>query len=344
MIELINISKIYSVGQRKIVAINDVSLHVAQGSIFGIIGESGAGKSSLLRCVNLLERPSVGHVKIAGRELTTLSAPELRKERRRIGMIFQHFNLLGSKTVWDNIALPLKFINKKKDEIGSIIRPLIALTGLNGKETSYPHELSGGQKQRVAIARALATKPDVLLCDEATSALDPKTTQSILELLREINQKTGLTILLITHELDVIKTICDRVALMDKGKILEAQNVVDFFAQPQTALAKNIVENSLKMHLPEDLKRELSHQSATKKYPIVRIVFRGVLVREAVISMASRRFLIDISILQSNIEFIGKNAIGFLLAELKGESEPIEKTLRFFQDQHLEYEVVGYVS
>lgn len=344
MIELINISKRYVAKTREIIAIDDVSLYVAQGSIYGIIGESGAGKSSLLRCVNLLERPDLGHVKVAGRELTTLSQAELRQERQRIGMIFQHFNLLGSKSVWDNIALPLKFLNKKKEEIDHIIKPLIELTGLSGKESSYPHELSGGQKQRVAIARALATKPDVLLSDEATSALDPKTTQSILELLREINQKTGLTILLITHELDVIKTICDRVALMDKGKILEAQNVIDFFAQPKTTLAKNIVENSLKMQIPADLKQELSHQSSTKKYPIVRIVFRGTLVREAVISMASRQFSIDISILQSNIEFIGKNAIGFLLAELKGESEPIEQTLRFFQEKHLEYEVIGYVS
>lgn len=344
MIELTNISKYFSVGKREIIAIDNVSLQVAKGSIYGIIGESGAGKSSLLRCVNLLERPSRGLVKVAGRELTTLSVPELRMARQRIGMIFQHFNLLGSKTVWDNIALPLKFINKKKDEIDQIIRPLIELTGLSGKETSYPHELSGGQKQRVAIARALATKPDVLLSDEATSALDPKTTQSILELLREINQKTGLTILLITHELEVIKTICDAVALMDKGRILEAQNVIDFFAHPKTSLGKNIVENSLKMQIPVDLKQELSLQSPTKKYPVVRIVFRGTLVREAIISMASRQFLIDISIVQSNIEFIGKNAVGFLLAELRGESEPIQQTLSFFSDRHLEYEVVGYVS
>ena len=246
MIELINISKNYRVGRREILAIDNVNLHVAQGCIYGIIGESGAGKSSLLRCVNLLERPSTGRVKVAGSELTALSKTELRTARKRIGMIFQHFNLLGSKTVWDNIALPLKFINKKKDEIELLIKPLIELTGLSGKETSYPHELSGGQKQRVAIARALATKPDVLLSDEATSALDPKTTRSILELLREINRKTGLTILLITHELEVIKTICDRVALMDQGKILEDQKVLDFFAKPKTALAKNIVENSLR--------------------------------------------------------------------------------------------------
>jgi D-methionine transport system ATP-binding protein len=344
MIELINISKRYNTANKEILALDNVSIHVTKGSIYGIIGESGAGKSSLLRCVNLLERPNEGQVKVAGRELTVLSESELRTARQRIGMIFQHFNLLGSKTVWDNIALPLKFINKKEDEISQIIKPLIELTGLAGKETSYPHELSGGQKQRVAIARALATNPDVLLSDEATSALDPQTTQSILKLLQEINEKTGLTILLITHELEVIKTICDRVALMDRGKVLEAQDVIDFFAHPQTTLAKNIVENSLKMHVPAELKQELSDQSAVKKYPVVRIVFRGKLAREAVISMASRQFSIDISIVQSNIEFIGENAIGFLLAELRGEEEPIQQTLRFFSDKHLEYEVVGYVS
>jgi D-methionine transport system ATP-binding protein len=345
MIHLIGISKYYSVGGRDIKALDDIHLYVSTGAIFGIIGESGAGKSSLLRSINLLERPSAGQVIVAGKDLTSLSKEEIRKERCLMGMIFQHFNLLGSCHVYDNIALPLRFLGLRREVIDEIITPLIKLTGLVGKERHYPHQLSGGQKQRVAIARALATKPRLLLCDEATSALDRKTTISILDLLKEINERTGLTILLITHELEVIKTICHQVALLDHGRILETSSVVDFFAHPKTDLAKRIVEDSLKMHIPADLKQELaSEQIGQKKYPIVRIVFRKTLVREAVISRASRKFMIDISILQSNIEFIGENAVGFLLAELRGEKEAIEGCLAFFRVQLLDYEVMGYVS
>ena len=344
MIKLEGLTKRYLVNGRELLALNNVNLHVAQGTIYGVIGESGAGKSSLLRCVNMLERPSSGRVVIAAQELTTMSISELREQRRHIGMIFQHFNLLGSCTVYDNIALPLKFINTGKAAMEKIITPLIELTGLKGKERQYPHQLSGGQKQRVAIARALATNPRVLLCDEATSALDPKTTDSILQLLREINQNTGLTILLITHELEVIKSICHQVALINQGRILEAENVVDFFANPQTQQAKQIVESSLKMHIPANLESEMSEKSSVKKYPIVRIVFRGHLVREAVISMASRQFLVDISILQSNIEFISNSVVGFLLAELRGEMVDVERCMKFFTDKQLDYQVVGYVS
>lgn len=344
MIELRGVSKNYQIGQRHIMALDNVNLVVPEGSIFGIIGESGAGKSSLLRMVNLLERPSQGKVILAGKELTALSLPELRRARQEIGMIFQHFNLLSTRTVLENIALPLTFSHKSLKEILAVIKPLIELVGLSGKEQNYPHQLSGGQKQRVAIARALATKPKVLLSDEATSALDPKTTTSILELLRQINKNTGLTILLITHELEVIKSVCDRVALMEHGRILEIENIVDFFAHPKTPLAKSIVENALKMQVPPELMREISDLGRDKKYPIIRIVFRGILVREPVISMASRQFSINISILQSNIEFIGNNAIGFLLAELKGENAQIKQTLEYFLEKDLEYEVIGYVS
>ncbi len=344
MIKLEGVTKRYLVNGRELLALNDINLQVAPGSIYGVIGESGAGKSSLLRCVNMLERPSAGRVIVADQELTTMTANELREQRRRIGMIFQHFNLLGSCTVYDNIALPLKFIGTSTAAMEETIRPLIELTGLKGKERQYPHQLSGGQKQRVAIARALATKPRVLLCDEATSALDPKTTDSILQLLREINQSTGLTILLITHELEVIKSICHQVALLNQGRILEAENVVEFFAKPKTDTAKQIVESSLKMHIPADLEGEISEKTSEKKYPIVRIVFRGHMVREAIISMASREFLVDISILQSNIEFISNSVVGFLLAELRGEIADVERCMEFFTDKKLDYQVVGYVS
>jgi D-methionine transport system ATP-binding protein len=344
MIDLKNITKRYKVNNREITAVDTVSLHVPKGAIYGIIGQSGAGKSSLIRSVNMLERPSAGQVFVGGKELTQLSLSELRRERRRIGMIFQHFNLISSKTVWENIALPLELINKSKAEIAFRLKPLIELTGLCHKEQHYPHQLSGGQKQRVAIARALATQPEVLLCDEATSALDPQTTSSILELLQEINHKTALTILLITHELEVIKSICHYVALMSQGRIIEAEPVIDFFAHPKSTLAKTMVETSLKMQIPTQLKEELGPLGPHKPYPIVRIVFRGTLVREAVISLASRKFMMDISIIQSNIEYIGDHTVGFLLAELRGDKALIGETLNFFSSKNLEYEVVGYVS
>lgn len=344
MIELVGIKKRYHIEGREIVAIDDVSLQIPAGGIFGIIGESGAGKSSLLRSINLLERPDEGVINVAGLDVTAMNEADLRQVRRQIGMIFQHFNLLSSGTVYNNVALPLKFCGLSKHDIDERIHPLIEMVGLTDKLYHYPHQLSGGQKQRVAIARALATQPHVLLCDEATSALDPKTTESILSLLRDINEKTGLTIVLITHELEVIKSVCDRVALMAHGRIVEMQDVIDFFAHPQSDIAKELVESSLKMKIPPDLRREIDTTHQEKKYPIVRIVFRGTLVREAVITIAARRFGIDISILQSNIEFIGKSAIGFLLAELRGDSASIKNSLSYFAEKELDYEVIGYVS
>jgi D-methionine transport system ATP-binding protein len=345
MIKLTGLNKRYVTAGHEIWALRDVTLHVPKGSIFGIIGESGAGKSSLLRSVNMLEPPTSGEVLVDGHNMTVLSQVELLEKRRKLGMIFQHFNLLASCNVYDNIALPLKFIGADKKTLETVIPPLINLVGLTGREQSYPHQLSGGQKQRVAIARALATKPNVLLSDEATSALDQKTTESILDLLVEINEKTGLTILLITHELDVIKAICHNVALMDHGQIVESGPVVDFFSAPKTPLAKQLVERSLKMHLPMSLRHELSeHKSASKQHPLVRIVFRGQMVKEAIISQASRLFLVDISIAQSNIEFIGKSVVGFLVAEIRGDELSVTQVLEFFKTKQLDFQVVGYVS
>lgn len=345
MIKLVDINKHFKANGREIVALDQINLHVKKGVIFGVIGQSGAGKSTLLRLVNMLEKPSSGQVLVDGQDLTCMSEVSLRKTRRQIGMIFQHFNLLGSANVFDNIALPLKFMGLNSQAIEETISPLIELTGLVGKEKHFPHQLSGGQKQRVAIARALATKPKILLSDEATSALDPKTTETILDLLRTINETTGLTILLITHELDVIKAICHQVALIDKGHIIESSTVEDFFAKPKSDLATQIVKSSLKMHLPLELIHELSPiKTGDKIFPLVRIIFRGPLIREAIISKASRQFSLDISILQSNIEFIGKSTVGSLLAELKGEDVAIDQCLLFFSEQNLEYSVVGYVS
>ena len=230
MIKLNNITKIFTLPDKKLTALDNVSLHVPKGQICGVIGASGAGKSTLIRCVNLLERPTHGTVVIDDVDLTQLSDPELVKTRRQIGMIFQHFNLLTSRTVFENVALPLELENKSKAEIQEKTTALLALVGLSDKHNVYPANLSGGQKQRVAIARALASDPKVLLCDEATSALDPATTQSILKLLKEINRTLGITILLITHEMEVVKRICDQVAVIDKGRLVEQGTVSEIFS------------------------------------------------------------------------------------------------------------------
>lgn len=260
MIKLVNIAKIYNSLVAPIYALRDINLTICPGEIFGIVGQSGAGKSTLVRCINLLERPSLGQVWIAGQEITSMKAADLRLVRRQIGMIFQQFNLLAAKTVYENIALPLKFAHYSPSKIQTTLAPLLRLTGLSDKQHAYPAQLSGGQKQRVAIARALASQPKVLLCDEATSALDPQTTQTILQLLKDINQRLGITIVLITHQVDVVKSICDRVALLDQGSILEVADVVSFFTAPKAVLTKKFVSLSLKHELPPLLQKRLSTQ------------------------------------------------------------------------------------
>lgn len=345
MINIINVNKYYISKNQKILALKDINLAIPKACIFGIVGESGAGKTSLLRSINMLEKPSEGRVIVDGYDLTSLNNEDLLNARRNIGMIFQHFNLLSQETVFDNISLPLRLKKINKSKLDNIILPLLETVGLKDKIYAYPKELSGGQKQRVAIARALATNPKVLLCDEATSALDQKNTESILDLLAEINEKTKVTIVLITHELDVIKSICHEVALMSQGQIIESGSVEKFFAYPETKIAKDMVEKSLKMHLPLALKREISSvPSITHLYPLIKIIFRGNLVKEAIISEASRKFMIDISIIQSNIEFIGKSVVGFLTAELRGDKKAIDDVLPYFVDKNLDIEVVGYVA
>lgn len=244
MIKLSNITKVFQQGNRTIQALNNVSLHVPAGQIYGVIGASGAGKSTLIRCVNLLERPTQGSVLVGGQELTALSESELTKARRQIGMIFQHFNLLASRTVFGNIALPLELDNTPRDEIKRRVTELLDLVGLSEKQDAYPANLSGGQKQRVAIARALASNPKVLLCDEATSALDPETTASILALLADINRQLGLTIVLITHELEVVKAICDHAALLENGHLVESGRLADLLTAPWSVLRQTLVRDN----------------------------------------------------------------------------------------------------
>ena len=249
MIELRNITKQFIQKNKETLALNGVSLHVPKGKIFGVIGSSGAGKSTLIRTVNLLERPTSGEVIIDGVNLLNLSSSELAKERRQIGMIFQHFNLLSSKTVFENIAFPLQLDNTPKEAIKQRVLELLNLVGLSEKQHDYPSSLSGGQKQRVAIARTLATNPKVLLCDEATSALDPATTLSILTLLKDINTRLNITILLITHEMNVVKRICDEVAIISEGQLIEQGPVAEVFTNPQTAVARDFLTSSINYYV-----------------------------------------------------------------------------------------------
>lgn len=345
MIKLNNITKIFTLPDKKLTALDNVSLHVPKGQICGVIGASGAGKSTLIRCVNLLERPTHGAVIIDDVDLTQLSEAELVKTRRQIGMIFQHFNLLTSRTVFENVALPLELENKSKAEIQEKTTALLELVGLSDKHNVYPANLSGGQKQRVAIARALASDPKVLLCDEATSALDPATTQSILKLLKEINRTLGITILLITHEMEVVKRICDQVAVIDKGRLIEQGTVSEIFSNPKTELAQEFISSTFHITLPEEYLENLSDTPKhTKSYPIIKFEFTGRSVDAPLLSQASKKFGVELSILTSQIDYAGGVKFGFTIAEVEGDEDAITQAKVYLMENNVRVEVLGYVQ
>lgn len=349
MIQLHQVSKVFHIqkdGQStSFTAVQPTDLTIKQGEIFGIIGSSGAGKSTLIRCVNLLERPSSGTVTVDGVVLTNLSEAELIKARRKIGMIFQHFNLLHSRTVFENIALPLELSGTPKSMIRQKVGELTQLVGLNDKHDTYPANLSGGQKQRVAIARALASDPKVLLCDEATSALDPATTQTILALLKHINKTLGITILLITHEMDVVKRICDKVAVIDKGMLIEQGKVSEIFANPKTQVAKTFIDSTFHLGLPDEFLAKLhtkpSHDTA---YPVVKYEFSGNSVDSPLFSQASKQFGVEFSILTSQMDYVGGVKFGFTIAELMGSSTAIMQANEYLTAHGVGLEVLGYVG
>ena len=345
MIKLNNITKIFTLPDKKLTALDNVSLHVPKGQICGVIGASGAGKSTLIRCVNLLERPTHGAVIIDDVDLTQLSDAELVKTRRQIGMIFQHFNLLTSRTVFENVALPLELENKSKAEIQEKTTALLALVGLSDKHNVYPANLSGGQKQRVAIACALASDPKVLLCDEATSALDPATTQSILKLLKEINRTLGITILLITHEMEVVKRICDQVAVIDKGRLIEQGTVSEIFSNPKTELAQEFISSTFHITLPEEYLENLSDTPKhAKSYPIIKFEFTGRSVDAPLLSQASKKFGVELSILTSQIDYAGGVKFGFTIAEVEGDEDAITQAKVYLMENNVRVEVLGYVQ
>ncbi|KUJ00205.1 methionine ABC transporter ATP-binding protein MetN [Vibrio sp. MEBiC08052] len=344
MIEINHVNKMFGQGDNQILALKDINLHIRQGTIFGVIGSSGAGKSTLIRCVNMLESPTSGEVIVDGVDLTKLSAAQLCQARRNIGMIFQHFNLLSSRTVFDNIALPLELAGQNQQYIHNKVNELLTLVGLTDKKQAYPSNLSGGQKQRVAIARALASDPKVLLCDEATSALDPATTQSILQLLKQINRQLDITILLITHEMDVVKSICHEVAIIGDGELVEKGSISDIFAHPKTELAHQFIRSTLDLSIPEDYESRLHPQRVPGSYPLVRMEFTGATVDAPLVSHISRDFNMDVNILSSDLDYAGGVKFGMLVAELLGEDANDQAAIEYLRSQHVKVEVLGYVN
>ena len=343
MIKVNQVNKVFYQGTKEINALIDINLHIPQGQIFGVIGSSGAGKSTLIRCVNMLEAPTSGEVIVDGIDLTKLNKSELSVARRNIGMIFQHFNLLSSRTVFNNVALPLELAGKDKAAIEAKVSELLELVGLADKRDTYPANLSGGQKQRVAIARALASDPKVLLCDEATSALDPATTQSILELLREINRKLSITILLITHEMDVVKSICHEVAIIGGGELVEKGTVGEIFAHPKTELAHQFIRSTLDLTIPEDYQARLQETRVNSSYPLVRLEFTGATVDAPLMTQIARKFNIDVSILSSDLDYAGGVKFGMMVAELFGNEADDNAAIQFLRDNNVKVEVLGYV-
>ena len=343
MIELKNLSKVFTSGGVEVKALDNISLTVPEGTIYGVIGSSGAGKSTLIRCVNLLERPSSGAVMVGGSDLTQLSDKALREARHNMGMIFQHFNLLSSRTVYGNIALPLELAGYSGDAIEAAVMPLLELTGLKEKKNSYPSELSGGQKQRVAIARALASKPRVLLCDEATSALDPQTTRSILALLKDINRQLNITILMITHEMDVVKSVCDQVAILSYGQLIEENSVEAFFVSPKTELAREFVRSAINEKPVTEIENRFQQTPEPGARPVIRITFVGQRVVEPLITQAARTYGTDFVILQADIETVGGKPMGFLMVEIVGDEQASKDALAFLEEK-VKVEVLGYVN
>ncbi len=343
MIKLENITKVFQQASRTIQALSGVSLHVPAGQIYGVIGSSGAGKSTLIRCVNLLERPTSGRVLVDGQDLTALSSGQLTLARRQIGMIFQHFNLMNSRTVAGNVALPLELGNLSSDQIKARVSELLELVGLNDKHDSWPANLSGGQKQRVAIARALASNPKVLLCDEATSALDPATTRSILELLKDINRRLGITILLITHEMDVVKRICDQVAVISNGELIEKDSVSEVFSHPKTPLAQQFIQSTLHLDIPEDYQERMRAQPAAQAVPLLRLEFTGKSVDAPLLSEAARRFNVNNNIISAQMDYAGGVKFGIMLAEMDGSETDTQAAISWLKEHHVKVEVLGYV-
>lgn len=341
MIEIKNISKTFYQKKQPFKALDEVSLSVEQGDIVGIIGFSGAGKSTLIRTVNLLERPDAGKIIINGTDFTSLKAGPLARERKKIGMIFQHFNLLSSRTVFENIALPLELDHVAKTEIRKKVNELLKIVGLEDKAGDYPRSLSGGQKQRVAIARALANDPYLLLCDEATSALDPATTQSILQLLRDINRRSGITILLITHEMEVIKAICNHVAVIDKGKLIAKGTLNEIISNKEHPVINQLLNTGV-MTIPQELNKKIQKEPQAGLFPLVEVELNEHISVEELLSVVHDQYKIPYKLLKADVEYLGDSNFGKLLLQLKGDEEKNQQAIYYFNQNRIQNTVRGY--
>lgn len=334
MIDFQHVSVMFSQKGKNVNAVKNVSLEIKQGEIFGIVGTSGAGKSTLLRTINLLQRPTQGKILLKGVDITNFKGEALRKIRLEIGMIFQQFNLINTKTVFENVAFALKVAGKKNDEINKRVPEVLQLVGLSDRASSYPSTLSGGQKQRVGIARAIANNPEILLCDEPTSALDLETTNSILDLLREVNEKLGITTVIISHEMNVIKKICNRVAVVSQGEVLELGDVFTVFTSPKHAFTKSLVNHTISLDLPEHLLHDKSKR-------VLKIVYSGTRAEEAVISDTVKTFDIHLNILHGKIEYITNKPFGILLVQLQGSASNVEKAEKYLKERTYNVEVIN---
>lgn len=338
MIEFKNISKHYQLKGQTIRALDQINLVIPEGSIFGIIGYSGAGKSTLIRLINLLERPNEGQIILNQKDFTALDARSLRQERANIGMIFQHFNLLQTKTVASNIEMPLKLLGIPKSEREKRLNELLEFIDLKHKKDAFPDELSGGQKQRVGIARALANRPKILLCDEATSALDPQTTKSVLALLKKINQEQNITIVMVTHEMDVIETVCDYVAVMEQGKVIETGSTINIFSQPQHPTTKNFIQTVLQQQLPINILKNLENQNHNSIYCLQ---FLGKSAQETVVQAVIKKFDISLNILFANMTEINGTVIGQMFIQLLGDPLIIQQAIEFLKQNGVQVEHSG---
>lgn len=333
MIEINNAKKVYRTKTGNIYALNNVSISVKKGDIFGVIGYSGAGKSTLLRLVNGLEIADEGEVFVDGINIKTLAQKEKNQLRKNIGMVFQQFNLLESQTVYRNVALPLILAGMNKEQIQKRVEELLEFVGLSSKKNVFVSQLSGGQKQRIGIARAIATNPKILLCDEATSALDPKTTKSVLQLLKKINEELKITILLITHEMDVIQSICNKVAVMENGEICEQGETVEVFSNPKKEITRSFVETVIHSSIPKALLNDLD-----RHYPIIKITFLGENSKQPLLSEINKKFDVETTILFASVHELGSTILGILIIQMKGEIEEIQGVEDFIKRKKIQIE------
>ncbi|MDK6863957.1 methionine ABC transporter ATP-binding protein [Nosocomiicoccus ampullae] len=338
MIDIKNVTKVFKGKKKTVHAVDDVSLHIEKGEIFGIIGYSGAGKSTLIRMLNGLETLSSGDVVIGGDTINTLSKKALRKKRQKVSMIFQHFNLLWSRTVYENIRLPLEIAGVSKSEMDARVTELIHLVGLEGREHNYPSELSGGQKQRVGIARALSNHPEVLLCDEATSALDPQTTDEILDLLVKIREELGLTIVMITHEMQVIRKICDRAAVMENGKVIEVAPIIELFQNPKSSVTKRFVQDDL-----DDEDVDVQIKAIKESFPnstVLKLGFVGTKANRPIVSQVIKTYDLDMNVLSGNIKQTNDESYGHLYVATEVQGETLTKIIEQFERENVSVEVI----